>query len=187
MKIPHVRLSFNAAVAALTLLWFAMFAVSRVSIFIGAYNRSVVDRLGHAALRDTCLTHANVRSVAGKMCSEHAMLADVSPVLIAMQAVADNTHSCGTLSCVDLLGSILERSSSTLFYLVLGIASAALLYAVVSRIAAPNVTKALRPNDYAYHNIEQVPYYNTVHPTRRVAYAYGHRGRPLIETENDID
>lgn len=160
MKIPHFNLTFNAAVVALTLIWFTSFAFTRVSLFLDVYNEAEASRLEHLVLHENCQNHAKTRIQAPNECRQHELLSKKKSYQPAFQAVAVET--------LDLFVSMWHGIRGMLFYIILATVSSLFLFSIFTRITGPSVAKSLRYNDeYDNYNIEQAPV-----KVNRISYAY---------------
>lgn len=137
----------NILIIGVLLTVFVPFLFSRITIGVNAYIAASEERESHIGFTNKCLNEADLREYAGSECHRRSRLAKVWPVLIALQTVADQTHTCGTVSCTDLMGLIVQRVGNVLFSVSLAAFLALIAWSLISKLAAPFVRKGMR-SDY---------------------------------------
>lgn len=139
--------------------WLGFFLVTRVAHFFQDYRLESIRQSDHTSFSDMCLSHPELRRLRSADCNRALMLAETSPFWSALFRVFEKTHTCGTVSCSDVVTALLAQTSGLVFYFVLACASALLLYATFSRIVAPMAVSAVRPTIYydesRYQRIER--------------------------------
>jgi len=154
------------------LLFFAVngvvFMGTRVLLFSENYALGKRIKSEHERFASMCLTHSDLREIEPRRCQERTVASEMSPWVYALKQVAAKTPTCGYMSCTDIYGAILDKSSSMAFNLILGAGVFVLFYGVLVRIAAP----AMKPQ---YHMNHQNAYLSGIeYGSRPVEYNRDH-------------
>lgn len=157
--------------------WLGFFLVTRVAHLVQSYKLETIRQTDHVAFSDICLSHPELRRLRAAECNQALMLAESSVIWSTLFRVFEQTHTCGTMPCTDIVLVAIDKTSGLVFYFVLACASALLMYAVFSRIVQPLAVSAVRPHiDYSDARTQNIE-------SAHVAYAYGRS--PCIEEVQD--
>lgn len=138
------RRFMNVLIASILLTVFVPFVLTRFTIGVNSYIAASEEREAHTKYTKMCLESEDLRETAGAECHRRSRLAKVWPVLIALQTVADQTHSCGTISCTDLMGVVVQKIGSVFFSGALAIFLALLAWNIIQKFATPFAQRAMR-------------------------------------------
>lgn len=114
MSTPAMLMSslFRLMIISVGIFWTVSFCVSRIFVFYEAYIEFHNVLKGEAWLRAQCMLpefYSNMRQHP-ELCETVLRNAERSPVLIALNSVAETAHLCGRYSCTDVLNELSNAS-----------------------------------------------------------------------------
>jgi hypothetical protein len=120
-------------VVSVGVFWVVSFCVSRVFVFYEAYSSFLRILKDEEWLRQQCALpefYSNLRQHTD-LCNDVRLNAERSPVLIALNEVANTAHLCGRYSCLEALSMLSSAGWPAIFALVTAVLMAP---SILSRI-----------------------------------------------------
>lgn len=131
-----------------------IFLVTRVLLFSENYSLGKRIKNEHERFAHMCMTHADLREIEPQRCQQRTVAAEMSPWVYSLKQVAVQTPSCGYAHCSDIYGAILDKSSSALFNITLGMGVFVIFYSVLIRIVGPLLKPSTDTGNYYNNSLE---------------------------------
>lgn len=144
----------NYAVCAFFALVAFIFFASRLSIVVTEYRVASAELKTHIAMRERCVNDPGLRADEPQMCSRRTTLSYASPVAIAVQTMLLQTHSCGNVSCSELLWLLTTNFGAIVYYLFIALVALMFVWWVMARAVQPMAMGAVR-----FHGVDHAAYY----------------------------
>ena len=112
---------------------FITFFASRAIIFNEAYKNAASRKEADRYMREVCDTHTRIAQYEPEMCAKALLATQRSPWSFAAAETIAQTHSCGQWPCSTLYGLVLEKTSSTLFNIILALGLLLFVYVIAVR------------------------------------------------------
>jgi len=142
MKFPSFRGTASALFTLAAMGFLVFYLSSRILVAVNAYRHAVVAYDENIEMHEHCISHDFIPKRMIDTCREARVVVNVKPIWAAFEAFT--SQPCGTISCTDLIGNLLQKANGTIFHLTLALACIIFAWTSLSRFAAPLASNAVR-------------------------------------------